>query len=151
MDPADRRLIARHATRGRRIDRMVGRGFYISSAAFSFTTAAAYLPPLGHLPRQLEIIGEIMPPDLWVILWVIAGVLLIIAMWSRRVGRVAIPLFAALMASMAGAYFVEQVAEDEVRAWVSMKNYAYLWVTCLVAAYFTTNLLPHRHRRGDHD
>lgn len=140
MDQADKELIARHTTKGRRGDKWAIRLFYIVSAAFCLGTAAAYLPPVGQIPHQLDVIGYVMPVTVWAWLWVIVAVALVISAWSQKAAKIAVPLFAALLASLAASFLTEQFAEDVTRAWVSAKNYVYLWALMMIGAYLATRL-----------
>lgn len=136
VDYDDRVMVAEHLGRRSRMERVAEWVFFLGSAVYCFATAAAYLPPLGRIPAQLEVIDDIMPGEVWAWGWVVCAVLLVVALrwaWARRA---AATLFAAMLLSLTASYFVEQISTDSARAWVSMKNYLFTWVVCQVAAYF---------------
>lgn len=150
MKSSDMEIVAKAASRGARADSFVGLMFYALSALFCLVTGAAYIPPIGTLPDQLEVIDSIMPIQVWAWGWVALSVLLIVAIFSHRVQRVAIPLFAAMLATLAASYLVENLSEDVSRAWVSVKNYAYMWLSMITSMYFIARLvIPDR--LGDAD
>ena len=130
-DPQERSLVARVAMNGKRRERSLIRLWHFAASAFCAATGAAYLPPIGRIPPQLEIIDNIMPLWLWPILWLVASALMLAGAYSCKARRACFPFFAGLLALLTASYFAEQMDEGISRAWVSAKNYLFMLASVL--------------------
>ncbi|MFC3848903.1 hypothetical protein ACFORJ_01800 [Corynebacterium hansenii] len=91
---------------------------------FAITTGSAYLVPSTPASlAQLEAISWIPMPALGV-LWIVSGLLAVLAIPVRRIQPVAIGLVGSLTVAWAASFATSVLLTDITRAWVSAKNYA---------------------------
>ncbi|WP_157108910.1 hypothetical protein [Corynebacterium aquilae] len=121
---------------------VVSRIAYAVLIVWCAVTGLAYIPPLGRLPDQLDVVNRMLSEWGFGGAWLLAAGLLIAGQWCYRPRQIGLALAMGLTLMLAGGYAVAWIGEDQARAWVSLKNYVMLATLILVLAVHAERVMP---------